>query len=97
MIKTVVWNYKAKLQLIKIINYLQDEFSEKTVKKFKASVKSKINQIKKYPEIGRNSKKRNIRFVKIDKYNNLYYQVKNDKLILVYIFDTRKNPSKNIY
>jgi len=73
------------------------EFSEKTSQKFISNVKKCLIRISKYPESGQKSTKRkDTRFVRIDKNRVLYYKIKDD-IIIVFIFDTRRNPDNNPY
>ncbi len=34
---------------------------------------------------------------KVDKHRNLYYRIEGNKLIVVYLFDTRQHPNNNPY
>lgn len=98
MAKRIVWNKRALEKLDEIVDYLEENFSEKTASDFVKKVFDRLDVLSRYPEIGRKSKKKkNIKFHKIDKHKDLYYRIDGKNLIVVYIFDTRQNPEKNLY
>lgn len=98
MVKRIVWNKRALEKLDEIVDYLEENFSEKTASNFVEKVFDRLDILSRYPEIGRKSKKKkNIKFHKIDKHRDLYYRIDGKNLIVVYIFDTRQNPEKNLY
>lgn len=98
MAKRIVWNKRALEKLDEIVDYLEENFSEKTASNFVKKVFDRLDILSRYPEIGRTSKKKeNIKFYKIDKHRNLYYRIDGKNLIVVYIFDTKQNPEKNLY
>lgn len=97
MAKKIVWSKKAKAIFDDIYDYLDYEFSDETANRFAEKVDQRLDLISRYPESGRLSlKRKNVRFSKIDRYRLLYYKIK-DKIIVLYIFDTRQNPRKNPY
>lgn len=96
MVKQVVWTKRAIIRFDEIVNYLEDEVSEESANKFVNNVYSLIDKLKKYPEIGRRSRRRKtVRQYRIDKYRKLYYRKYGKKLIIVYVFDDRWNPMTN--
>jgi plasmid stabilization system protein ParE len=96
MARRIVWNKRALEKFDEIVDYLGENFSEKAASNFVRKVFDRLDILSRYPEIGRKSKKnKNIQFHKIDKNRDLYYRVDGEKLIIVYIFDTRQNPEKN--
>jgi hypothetical protein len=42
-------------------------------------------------------RKPELRTILITKHNRLYYKFTNDRIIIINMFDTRKNPKKNRY
>lgn len=94
----VVWNKKATHNFDEIVHYLMNEVSENTASKFVINVDKLLRKLYKYPEIGRKSlKQKSIRQYRIDKYRKLYYRISGSKLIIVFIFDERRNPKLNPY
>lgn len=98
MKRQVVWNKRAVKKFDEIVDYLEENASQKSVIKFIEEVDELIGRINQYPEIGRRTTtKKTVRQYKIDKYRNLYYRISKNKLIIVYIFDSRQNPKSNLY
>jgi plasmid stabilization system protein ParE len=96
MVKQVVWNSSAIAGLQSILTYLQEEVSETSAKNFAKKVFERIEVLKKYPEVGRISKKRKeVRLVNIGKRYHMYYRLQGPRLVIVHFFDTRQHPRKN--
>ena len=91
----IVWSKRASLKFDQIITYLIDESSEKSAKQFISKVFDFLEILSEFPEIGSvENKEKNIRGFTIVKQVNLYYRIKNDKIILIIFFDNRQNPKK---
>ena len=98
MVKTVKWNNLATSSLSQIAEYLESEASYETAVRLVNLVYDKIDIVKKYPEMGRPAPDtKTIRFVKIDKNRRMYYRKHGTTLHIVWFFDTRQDPSKNLY
>lgn len=98
MVRKIVWNKKALQSFNEIIAYLEENISEKAADKFVKQLYDLIEKVNRYPEIGRRTKNRKTtRQYKIDKHRKLYYRKYGNKLLIVYIFDDRRNPSSNPY
>lgn len=98
MVKTVKWNKNALRKLRSIVNYLQDEVSEKAANSFIDTVYGQIDSLIKHPEKGRRAlKTKTIRFVNIDEHRQMFYRVKGTQLHISDFFDTRQNPNKRPY
>jgi len=98
MARQVVWNKKAIRKFDEIADYLEESVSERAAAKFVRNVDDLIEQLYKYPEIGRKATKfKTIRQYKIDKYRRMYYRKQGRKLTVVFIFDERRNPDLNPY
>ena len=91
----IIWLKRASSRLEKIIQYLEQEWSEKVVKEFLRRLINKILIISENPQIGKVSKKKvEVRRFVITKQVSLYYRVKNNRIIILTLFDNRQNPSK---
>jgi plasmid stabilization system protein ParE len=89
------WTKKAKSNFDNIVNYLDLEFGEKTASVFVKKSYAIIEHLQEFPKMGSVAiDSKNIRGFLISKHNLLFYRIKNDELILLNFFDTRKNPSK---
>jgi plasmid stabilization system protein ParE len=98
MVKKVRWNKLATSGLSQIAEYLEAEASYEQATKFVNLVYDKIDVLKKYPEMGRPAPKtKTIRFIKIDKNRGMYFRKNGTTLHIVWFFDTRQDPSKNLY
>ena len=91
----IVWSKRANLKFDQIISYLLQEWGEKSAKQFIGKVFDFLEILAEFPEIGSiENKAKNIRGFTIIKQVNLFYRVKNDKIILILFFDNRQNPSR---
>ncbi|MEM0992249.1 MAG: type II toxin-antitoxin system RelE/ParE family toxin [Bacteroidota bacterium] len=98
MARQIVWNKRAVASFDEIVEYLEENISEATAEKFVNDLYILIEKIDKYPEIGRKTKNRKtVRQYKIDKYRKLYYRKHGRKLIIIFLFDERRNPISNPY
>ena len=76
--------------------YLEREWSKKVAVQFLNTFYKKVDAIAINPLISRRSSKYTaIRKILITKHNMLYYEVFNERIELLQIFDTRQNPEKN--
>jgi len=79
-----------------VLDYLLSNWSEKVALSFIDLAEKKINLISTHPFIGIASEKDpTIRSILLTKQNRLYYQVSENKIELLNIFDTRQDPAKN--
>lgn len=98
MARQIVWNKRAIARFEEIVGYLEQTGTQKTAINFVIHVDDLIEKLNKYPEIGRRTKKKKtVRQYRIDKYRKLYYRKHGKKLIIVYFFDDRWNPTTNPY
>lgn len=81
-----------------VVNYLLENWSVKVAEDFMATMERKINTLSGQPFIGiASEKKPAIRSILITKHNRLYYRIADNKIELLNLFDTRKDPEKNPY
>ena len=98
MDKEIVWRKKARDKFIIIIEYLQKEWSERTVEEFINKVEKKVELLKSFPKIGMKSEKRKgLRKLILSSQNMLVYRIKEHRIILLDIYDTRQDPIKIDY
>jgi len=98
MARQVIWNKTAVRKFNEIVEYLEENVSEKAASNFVIKLDNLIKKINKYPEIGRRTKaKKTVRQYKIDKYKKLYYRKYGKKLLIVFIYDDRQSPKTNPY
>ncbi len=85
-------------KLIKLLAYLEKEWSHKVAANFLQKIDLRIQQLSKQPFTGISSERiEGVRSVFITRHNRLYYKVKGKKVIVLNMYDTRMNPKKKKY
>ena len=96
--RQIKWTQNAVIDYNKIIIYLTDNWPEKVVTNFEATVINKLENLSRFPEMGNESKKfYGVRSLLLTKHNRLYYRLKERNIEILNILDTRQNPNKNPY
>jgi plasmid stabilization system protein ParE len=91
----VFWSKKADLNFDSIIDYLQSEWGESSIKLFVKKVYEILDLLIEYPEIGSlEYQELNIRKIVIVKQITLFYQVRDEKLILLNFYNNKQNPKE---
>lgn len=81
-----------------VLTYLQKEWSHKVASEFLIKIDRRIEMLNTQPFIGMPSSKiKNVRGLLITRHNKLYYTVKDDKVIILNMYDTRMAPKNNPY
>ena len=98
MALAIQWTRTADKKFASIIEHLDKEWGEITVRKFVKKVDNFLEILSQFPEIGstENSEK-NIRGFVITKQTTIFYRIKKDKIILLNLFDNRQHPSGKLY
>ena len=81
-----------------IVFYLENNWSKKIAKKFLINFYAKVDALVSNPAINpksSKSKSTSIRKMLITKHNMLYYEVHDNTIELLQLFDTRQSPAKN--
>jgi plasmid stabilization system protein ParE len=82
----------------KVLVYLEKAWSHKVAADFLIKIDRRIELLSKQPYVGAlSSKVKDVRGLLITRHNKLYYTIKNDKVIILNMYDTRQNPKKNPY
>ncbi|HKL89547.1 MAG TPA: type II toxin-antitoxin system RelE/ParE family toxin [Allomuricauda sp.] len=75
----ILWTHNAISELKGIVEYLQENWTEKELRNYSQELDHTIELISKNPELFQASKrKKNIRRAVIAKYTNLYYRFDGD-------------------
>ena len=90
----IIWTNKAEKTFDDIIEYLQNQWSEKSAIKFVRKANEIINSISLNPYTFQKSNKENIRLAVIMKHTSLYYEIIESKIYLLIFWDNRQNPQK---
>lgn len=94
----VIYKKRFNNKLLKLLQYLEKEWSKEVGMEFLNRLDRRIETLKKQPFIGKaSSLKPEIRTILITKQNRLYYKFSNNSIIILNMYDTRKNPKKNVY
>ena len=91
----IKWSKKAKNRYQNIIEYLNDNWTEKEVIKFIQRTDSLIKTIAANPLSFQASSKKDIRKAVIGKQNSLFYRIDNDHIYLLTFWDNCQNPAKS--
>ena len=83
----------------KITSYLKKVWGKSVAEEFKKIIINKLDLIAAQPNIGANTAIKNTKAVLVGKgyQNKIYYRVEKNKLIIINLIDTRKNPKQNRY
>ena len=93
----VFWSNEALRNFEEILDYLNLEWTEKEVQQFKSKLSNQLDIIKKYPFIfPKSDRNPRLRKAVLSKHTIIFYEVQGYQLNLVYLFQTRMNPSKII-
>ncbi len=89
----VRWTAHAVLELKELFNYLEENWTEKEIRKFVHLLDETIGLISKFPLLFPSSiEKEYIRKAVIGKHNSLYYLVRDDTIEILSLHSNRKNP-----
>ena len=91
----IQWSKRADKKFDLIIEYLLEEWSEQVTKSFVQKVYDLIDVLAEFPEIGAiEYKEKGIRGFTIIKQINIFYRIKDNKIIILDFFDNRQAPQK---
>lgn len=89
------WTEEAARNLENIIQYLEDNWSEKEIKQLFAKLEKQLELLSLFPHAYLvSSKRKKIRRCVFTKNLTIYYTIKNEFLILLTLFDSRQHPKK---
>lgn len=91
----VFWTKRAEKSFQKVIEYLQENWSEKEIRNFVKKTFTIINYISERPRMFPYSPQQDIYNAVITKQTNLIYRIVEDKQIdILFFWDNRQNPKK---
>jgi plasmid stabilization system protein ParE len=94
----VIYKKRFSNKLLKLLQYLTKHWGQRVAIEFLSKIDSRIDTLKQQPFVGKPSEiKPEVRSILITKHNRLYYKFSNSKIIVINMYDTRKNPVKNSY
>ena len=91
----VIWSDEALQNLIKIIDYLDSQWTKKELSKFVEKLDKRITLISENPQIFPASRiQERIRKSVLTKQISIYYQINKNSVGIITLFDNRSNPNK---
>ena len=92
MVKRIIWTEKAKDECQRILSFWYKHTGNKSYsKKLNNKLKLTLKNIKSNNYIGKKTSKKDIRIV-ICLHYLVFYKVEQSRLIIITIFDSRRNP-----
>lgn len=89
----ILWTDHAISELRETIEYLENNWSEKELRKFSAKLDHTVELISKTPEMFPDSYEKNgIKKAVVEKHNNLYYRIIGNSVEILSLFPNKKNP-----
>jgi plasmid stabilization system protein ParE len=94
----IQWTRRADKKFDKIIEYLLVEWNEQVTEAFVKKVYEFVDTLADFPEIGViENKEKAIRGFPIVKQINIFYNISDNKIIILDFFDNRQAPKKKRY
>jgi len=92
---SIKWSDHALEELVEVITYLEDNWTEKELKNLSRKIEKTVFLISNNPELYPVIfKEKTIRRAVITKHNNLYYRKQNGEIEIISFFSNRKNPKR---
>lgn len=89
------WSDRALDDLQNIINYLNEKWTQKEIRNFVRRLDKRIELIFGNPRLfPKTSKRKNIRRSVLTKHTVIYYEVTENSVTIVTLFDPRQHPKK---
>jgi plasmid stabilization system protein ParE len=94
----IYWSKRAAKRFDSILDYLEDEWGRNSVSLFVKKVYDFLDILSTYPEIGTiENKELNIRGFVIVRQLTIFYQIREDKIVLLNFYDNRQRPKSKRY
>lgn len=98
MEKALIFSTDALEQIQLIWRYIDENLSSQSADNLLERIDEKVKWIIKNPETGYLSEASpQIRYVLVDKHRRLYYEIGEELIIVLALFDTRQDPKKRPY
>lgn len=88
----IVWSEHALEELKQTIEYLENNFSERELKKLSKEIERSIGLVSINPFAFPQTENLNVRKLVVAKYNSLYYKIENEEITVVSFFSNRQSP-----
>src|SRR5450755_3703465 len=88
----IIYKKRFSNKLVKLLQYLENEWNENTASEFLNRLDKRIESLKEHPFIGKASAtKPEVRAILITKHNKLYYKLSNNKVIIMNLYESINN------
>ena len=90
----ILWTPNAMKELEETIEYLENNFSEKEIKRLAQKIEATTQLISQNPTIFIKLEDKNIHKVVLLKLNTMYYRIKGENVEILSFFSNRQSPEK---
>lgn len=87
----IIWTKRALSRLESIVIYLKDNWSIQVQNEFSQLLKNKLQLLSMFPNMGIKFSNRDYRKLLLTEHSYLQYRIKDDRIILMTIRDTRQD------
>lgn len=98
MAQQIEWTTQALQDYYDVLLYLEEAGSVEIADAFVVLTEQKLAVLLQQPQLGLKSEKEpEVRSILLTKHNRLYYKLSGSKLIVLNIFDTRRDQASNLF
>jgi plasmid stabilization system protein ParE len=97
MAYTLVIKKRFQNKLLKVLEYLEEEWNMDVASKFVLTVEKRLSGLLTTPFSGAATGFKGVRSIFLTKQNRIYYKVSGSQIIILNMYDTRINPERNPY
>jgi len=95
MVVNIRWTKRSKTNFDDTIQYIENEWGSNSAQKFVRKVDRLLQTLRNYSNIGKiEIKEKEIRAFVFSRQNTVFYRIKENKIIILAIFDNRRNPKQ---
>lgn len=91
----LIWTRKVRNRFAVILDYIEKEFGETARQHFRTKTKEFTILLKEFPQMGAlEIRDKNLRGFQLTKQTRVFYRLKDDRIIILTLFDSRQDPNK---
>jgi len=95
MVVSVKWTKRAQSNFEDTVQYIENEWGTKSSQKFVGKVNRLLQTLRNQCGVGKiEIKEKGIRAFVFTRQNTVFYRIKENKIIILAIFDNRRNPKQ---
>lgn len=93
----IVWTKRASASFQNTVKYIENEWSERSARKFVRKVNRFLQVLEENPKIGKfELEEKGIRGFVISRQTTVFYRIQSERIILLNFFDNRQGPNKKL-